>query len=92
MDLSPEQIERIKELGGLLLSLNEIAIDLDIPFNEFEFEYSNSKSELYKTYNKAVIETKIKLRKPVIEMAAMGGPHAQQIAHTYLSDQKFSDE
>lgn len=92
MELNPQQIERIQELGGLLLSIAEIAIDLGLSIDDFEHEYSNRKSILFKTYQKAVIETKIKLRKPVIDMATMGGPHAQQIANTYLTEQRLSDD
>jgi len=92
MDLTTEQIERIKELAGLLLSISEIAIDLSLPVEAFKFEYSNENSELFSIYNKAVIETKIKLRKPVIDMAAMGGPHAQALANSYLTNQEIEND
>ena len=92
MEITQEQLEKITEYGELLLSIREIAILLDFSPTDLEFEYTNEKSPLFKTYNKAVLETKIKLRQPTIQMATMGSPHAQQIAHQYLTDQIIKDE
>lgn len=92
MEICTEQFEKVAEYGALLLSIKEIAILLGFDIGKFAFEYANEKSELYLTYNKAVLETKIKLRQPTIQMASLGSPHAQSIAHQYLIDQKIKDE
>ena len=92
MEITQEQLEKVAEYGSLLLSIKEIAILLGFNIMEFEHEYSYVNSQLFKIYNKAVLETKIKLRTPTIQMASLGSPHAQQIAQQYLIDQRIKDD
>ncbi|MBN2747351.1 MAG: hypothetical protein JXR34_11555 [Bacteroidales bacterium] len=90
MELKPEELKKVSEYADLLLTIEEIAVLMDKDVLAMKDEYQFQKNPLYLTYTKAVLERKIKLRKPVLKMAELGSPNAEIIANTYLTDQQIS--
>lgn len=91
MNLSNEQIEKIKELSSFLTPISDIAILLDINEDMLRMELSDKKSIARKAYFTAKAETSLKLRQQEIELANVGSPLAVQLTTSYLQDMN-SDE
>lgn len=93
MNLSDEELERVKEYAAALLPAHEIAILLNLDADErraFEEIIKNHiSSTIYTAYHSGRLQTKYELRKIVIKLAKNGSPAAQPLAEKYLTEQKI---
>lgn len=91
MQLTPEEIEKVKEYAGLFLSLDDIAILVEKEADQFREEFRNKSSDLYRAYRQGQTISKMNLRRPVIKMAGHGSPQAELLADKYITEQSLSE-
>ena len=91
MDLTQEELEKVKEYAGLFLKPIDIAVLLDKPEALFKALCWDPSSEIYHAYRKGQVEAKLKLRRPVIKMAEHGSPQAEILADKYINEQLMSE-
>lgn len=90
-NFSDEQINQIQEYASLFLTIDEIAILLDVDICEFKKVVLSKKHPVYKAYNKGKLLTKIELRKNVIKMAKHGSPQAELLTEDYIKKQRLKE-
>lgn len=91
MKLDQEQLNKIKELAGLFLRVDEIAISIDVDIEELEEELTNKKSAAFLAYFKGKTESKIALRRNVVEMALQRSPQAEEMVEKYIHQHEAYD-
>lgn len=88
MNLTTEQLDKLKEMAAALLPPDEIAILLELPPDQHdsfcEIVKNHQASPIYLAYHSGRLQTKFELRKMVIKLAKAGSPAAQQLAEKYL--------
>lgn len=84
MNLSLDQIERIRELASLLTPISDIAVLIDVDEDLLRIELSNKNSLARKAYAYSKAKTSLQLRKQEIELANVGSPLAVQLTSSYL--------
>ncbi len=88
---SDELFDKVRELAGLFLSIREIAILCDMPFEEFSSKINTPDSPLYLAYWKGKTTAKYLIRKKVIDLAIKGSPQAEALADKYIEEQELED-
>lgn len=91
MDLNNEQLLQLEEFAAALMSINEIAILLDIPpVARTQFKVlcnSDQESPLYDAFHKGRLTTKLELRRNIIKLAKAGSPAAEPLAIKFINEQ-----
>lgn len=91
MELTSQQIDRIKELASMLTPVSDIAVLMDIDERIFR-EILSDKSHLASlAYRKGKAERALQIRQNELELAEAGSPLAVQLIGSYLRDMD-SDE
>ncbi len=86
MNPDKETLDKIQDMASSLMQPREIAILLDINPDAFEHDVNhNPSSEVYKHYNKGRLQTKLELRKKIIQLAKAGSPQAEVLADKYIN-------
>lgn len=91
MDLSQEQLDKIKELAGNFMNIEEIALIMDLDPDPFITEVTRRRSSAWKSYKTGIAESKNAIRQREIEMAKHGSPQAVQQADKYMTEQNLFD-
>ncbi len=91
MNLSDEQLETIKELSGLFLSIREIACMLEIDFETFDQMVQNTNTPAYMAYLIGKTQSKYEIRLKIVALAKMGSPPAQTLAEKFIEEQTIED-
>ncbi len=91
MDLSDEQAEKVKELAGLFLAPDEIAILTGIDMDSFIRAIVNRSGNAFTSYLLGKSEAKKAIRENVIKMAKHGSPAAEELAERYIKEQEHEE-
>lgn len=91
INLSEEQLKQVQEYASLFLTIDEIAILLEIDFSDLKKAVCSKTNSAYKAYNKGKLLTKIELRKNVIKMAKHGSPQAELLVEDYQKKQRLKE-
>lgn len=95
MNLSTEDIDRVREMSAALLPPSEIAILLGLTADErdefVEVCKNHRQSDIYMAYQQGRLETKYELRRTVIRLAKAGSPAAEPLADAYLREQSIKE-
>lgn len=86
-----EQIEKIAEYAGLLITIADIAVLLEVDEDELRENISIKSTEVSKAYRKAKAERVLEIRNEEIMLAKLGSPGAMDIIQKYIIDQKISE-
>lgn len=91
MELTSQQINRIKELATLLTPVSDIAVLMDIDERRFREILSDKSHPASLAYRKGKAERALQIRQNELELAEAGSPLAVQLIGSYLRDMD-SDE
>ncbi|WP_291528587.1 hypothetical protein [Bacteroides sp. UBA939] len=95
MQLTDEQIERVRSMSAALMPPPEIAILLDIPADERDYFCdickNHRQSSIYNAYHQGRLQTKYELRQTVIKLAKAGSPAAEPLADKYMREQVINE-
>lgn len=92
LELSTDQLAQVREYAGLFLSYEEIALLIDVNYDEFVRAVRNRKSDVYRAYLLGRTESKVDIRRNVINLAKKGSPQAEELAEKYMMDQYTEDD
>jgi len=92
MNLTESQLEEIKDLAGLLLEPEEIAVLMDIDTYLFLSEIESKKGSVYLAYFRGKTETKKAIHENVIKMARHGSPQAEELAKEFINKQNLAEK
>jgi len=86
--MSEETLSQISDMAAALMCPDEIAILLGIDPEKALYEVRNSPNSLFtKAYLKGRLQTKLELRKKIIQLAKAGSPQAELLADKYLNNE-----
>lgn len=91
MELTSQQINRIKELASMLTPVSDIAVLMDIDERIFREFLSDKSHPASLAYRKGKAECALQIRQNELELAEAGSPLAVQLIGSYLRDMD-SDE
>lgn len=91
MELTSQQINRIKELASMLTPVSDIAVLMDIDERIFRDILSDKSHPASLAYRKGKAERALQIRQNELELAEAGSPLAVQLIGSYLRDMD-SDE
>ncbi len=85
MEISPEQLEQITEMAASLMQPDEIAILIDLDPEDLKHQVNHNPSgNISKAFLKGRLQTKLDLRKKIIQLAKAGSPQAEVLADKYM--------
>lgn len=91
MEYNDSQLEKVKELAGLLMNVNDISVMIGVNEDNFREDIGNKNTAISIAFRKGQIETALEMRKQEIEMAKLGSPMAIELIQKYIIDQKMSE-
>ena len=95
MELSTEKLKIIEEYSEALLSPSEIAVLIDVEYNDqslfCDMCINHRRTGVYQAYQKGKLKTKFELRKTVIKLAKAGSPAAEPLVDKYLKELSISE-
>lgn len=74
--LTKDQLEELQNFSGLLFTVNEIAILLEVDVYELKLALNDKNSDEYKKYQKGILLCQAEIRKTQIKMAKQGSTPA----------------
>ena len=84
-------LQQVEEYASLFLKVDEIALLLNIDYEEFRREIKSKSSDISKAYYRGKLKTMIELRKQTLEFAQKGSPQAEAAMLDFLSKQNLSE-
>ena len=91
MQYSQEQLEKIKELAGLLMRPDHIALLTQIDVEEFKRNLKHKTSEVYIAYETGRANTILELRSQELKLAKLGSPAAVEAVQKFIIDQEIDE-
>jgi len=85
------EADLIEEYAALFLTVDEIAVLLDIDVQELRREIKGIITDRAKAYHRGKLKTTIELRKQTLQFAQKGSPQAESAMLDFLSKQKLSE-
>lgn len=92
MELTPDQLKTLEQLGSTFISIKECAVILEVEFNKLLLEMKNDKSEAFKAYYRGWHISKHALHKGILKQAERGSNPAQQMMKKILDDAEGKNE
>lgn len=86
-----EELEKIEEYAGLFLTIDEIAVLLDIDATELRREIRHGKTDRARAYKKGKIKSILEVRRQTVEFAKKGSPAAEDLVNNYINAQKKNE-
>lgn len=91
MPFTEEELKLVEEYAGLFLTWQDIAILLKKKLPEFKAAFDDKNSDLFASYSRGQVISKLNLRRPVIKMAEHGSPQAEILADKYITEQLMAE-
>ncbi len=91
MEYTADELKKVAEYAGLLMTINDIATLLDFDEDELREAISNKLSGISIAYQKGKTQTILELRRQEIELAKLGSPVSIELTQKYMIDQKLSE-
>lgn len=82
-----EDIEKLEEYASLLLTIDQIALLLEIDAQELRRKIRHGKNDIADAYNRGKLKTIVEIRKQTVEFAKKGSPAAENLVQSYIVKQ-----
>lgn len=91
MEYSEEQLQKIREYAGLLMTITDIAVLMDFDEDELRSDITNKSNPAYKAYRLSKTQTILELHRQEIDLAKLGSPIGIESIQKYMLDQKLNE-
>ena len=91
MNLNENQLEQVRELAGLFLAPNEIAVIIHVDIDPFVSAIADKSGIIYRNYLLGKSQAKQAIRENVVKMAKHGSPAAEELAERYIKEQELEE-
>lgn len=81
----------IADLAGRLMPVRDIALILDIPFDEFRAAMKDPKSAIFRAYQTGYLKTKAEIQLSIVNHAKVGSSPAQALASSFMTQLKMDE-
>lgn len=89
--MTTEQLEKIREYASLMLTVEEIALQMDLDEDQLREQINTKGHIVARTYHLGKLETKIEHNRLVLNFAKKGSPQAEKLAVEYMRNQRKSE-
>lgn len=90
-EITEEMLISIEEHASLFLTIEEIALLIDVDFVEFKERILTPNDPVGNAYQRGKLKTKVELRKSVIKMALKGSPQGEMLTEEYIKKQALNE-
>ena len=80
MNLNEEQLKEIEEYAGLMFTIKEIAIIMNLSYSDLKEEVKNENGNVYLSFKKGRLLIEAKIRKSIFDLAEDGSSPAQSLS------------
>lgn len=87
----PSDLEQIEEYAALFLTVDEIALLMDVKAEDLRREIKGQNTNRAKAYLKGKLRTTIELRRQTLQFAQKGSPQAEAAMLDFLAKQNLSE-
>lgn len=91
MEYNEELLKVIEQYAGVLTSIQDIAVLLDLDEDQLKMDIMDKHSEVSKRYRKAKAHIHMELRLQEIDLAKLGSTIAIEQVHKYATEQQMSE-
>ncbi len=91
MEYSDEQLQKIREFAGLLMTITDIAVLMDIDEDELRSDIASKSTKASRAYRLSKTETILELHRQEIEFAKLGSPLSVELTQTYIINQQVNE-
>ncbi len=89
--MTEEQLKSLEEFASLMFTLEEIALILEVDFQELSEGVRDPDSDQFKAFQKGRLEREAQLRTSIFTLAANGSSPAQMSALKLIEHAKMDD-
>lgn len=91
MEYTGPELEKIGEYAGLLMTITDIAILMDIDEDELRNDIADKSNKAYRAYRLNKVQTILELHRYEIDLAKLGSPLSAEITNNYIINQKANE-
>lgn len=91
MEYTGTELEKIGEYAGLLMTITDIAILMDIDEDELRNDIADKSNKAYRAYRLNKVQTILELHRQEIDLAKLGSPISIEITNNYIINQKANE-
>jgi hypothetical protein len=86
-----DEIKLIEEYAGLFMTIEEIAVLIDVDQAELRRDIRGGKSERSRAYNKGKLNSVLEVRRQTVAFAKKGSPAAEELVQRYINKQSKNE-
>jgi hypothetical protein len=86
-----DEITQIEEYAGLFLTVDEIALLMNIDASEFRRDIRHGKSDRAKAYLRGKLKSIVEIRRQTVMFAKKGSPAAENLVNGYILKQQQNE-
>ncbi len=91
MNLNEEQLKEIEEYAGLMFTIKEIAIIMNLSCSDLKKEVQNENGNVYLSFKKGRLLIEAKIRKSIFDLAEDGSSPAHSLSLDLIKKAKMDD-
>lgn len=92
MLMSDDQLKELESLAAAFMSIQEIAIIMEIDYLTLRESLKDVESAAYRSHQKGYLKSKYEVNKKIINLAIAGSSPAQSQAHKLVISKELADD
>ena len=91
MEYTGDELQKISEYAGLLMTITDIAVLIDIDEDELRSDIACKSTEVSKVYRLSKANTILDIRRQEMALAKLGSPVSIELTQQYIIEQKLNE-
>jgi len=91
MEYTGDELQKISEYAGLLMTITDIAVLMDIDEDELRSDIADKSTKASRAYRLSKTQTVLELHRQEIELAKLGSPLSVELTQTYIINQQVNE-
>ena len=91
MEYTCNELNKISEYAGLLMTITDIAILMNIDEDELRNDIADKSNNAYRSYRLSKTQTILELHRYEIDLAKLGSPISIEITNNYIINQQANE-
>ena len=91
MEYREDELQKINEYAGLLMTITDIAVLMDIDEDELRSDIACKSTEVSKVYRLSKDNTILDIRRQEMALAKLGSPVSIELTQQYIIEQKLNE-
>lgn len=91
MEYTGDELQKVSEYAGLLMTITDIALLMDIDEDELRSDIADKSNKASRAYRLSKTETVLELHRQEIELAKLGSPLSVELTQNYIINQQLNE-